>query len=268
MTGWIPRASAASATSSPRYRVRGRLGLCGPPRSPSDGGFRLIQGAAGAAMIPSQAILMETFPPSEQQMAMAIWGMGMMPRRSWARRSAAGSPTTGTGAGTSTSTCRSARSRFDGLHLRARSALYRSGDPAARSITSGSLPGLRLGCMHIVLDRGQRADWFRRHGWCGRPSFGSSRWCFWFGGAKFISSDPTLNLKMLLDTVCSPTAVSLVRGAELRAVRHRLAESDSLTGFFMGYTAWRGGLPRAPRAIGAMAAMLFAGPDGAYWLRH
>src|SRR6516225_7078746 len=41
--------------------------------------FRLVQGAAGAAMIPlSQSILMETFPPSEQQLAMAIWGLGLM----------------------------------------------------------------------------------------------------------------------------------------------------------------------------------------------
>jgi hypothetical protein len=41
--------------------------------------FRLLQGAAGAAMQPSsQAILMETFPPEEQQMAMAMWGVGMM----------------------------------------------------------------------------------------------------------------------------------------------------------------------------------------------
>src|SRR5579864_3394000 len=41
--------------------------------------FRLAQGAAGAAMIPSsQAILMETFAPEEQQMAMAMWGVGLM----------------------------------------------------------------------------------------------------------------------------------------------------------------------------------------------
>src|SRR5260370_29286522 len=41
--------------------------------------FRLLQGAAGAAMMPlSQAILMETFPPREQAMAMAVWGIGMM----------------------------------------------------------------------------------------------------------------------------------------------------------------------------------------------
>jgi len=40
--------------------------------------FRLLQGAAGAAMIPlSQSILMETFPPSEQQLAMAVWGFGI-----------------------------------------------------------------------------------------------------------------------------------------------------------------------------------------------
>ncbi len=41
--------------------------------------FRLAQGTAGAAMLPSsQAILMETFAPEEQQMAMATWGVGLM----------------------------------------------------------------------------------------------------------------------------------------------------------------------------------------------
>ncbi len=41
--------------------------------------FRFLQGAAGAAVVPtSQAILMEVFPPAEHAMAMAVWGMGMM----------------------------------------------------------------------------------------------------------------------------------------------------------------------------------------------
>ena len=41
--------------------------------------FRILQGAAGGALIPtSQAILMETFPPKEQGMAMAIFGVGAM----------------------------------------------------------------------------------------------------------------------------------------------------------------------------------------------
>src|ERR1700689_4902551 len=41
--------------------------------------FRILQGFGGGAMMPlSQAILMETFPPEEQAMAMSVWGLGMM----------------------------------------------------------------------------------------------------------------------------------------------------------------------------------------------
>jgi MFS transporter, DHA2 family, multidrug resistance protein len=41
--------------------------------------FRVLQGAAGGALIPmSQAIMMETFPPYQQGMAMAIFGIGAM----------------------------------------------------------------------------------------------------------------------------------------------------------------------------------------------
>jgi DHA2 family multidrug resistance protein len=41
--------------------------------------FRFVQGIAGAALQPlSQAILMETFPPNEQTLAMAVWGLGLM----------------------------------------------------------------------------------------------------------------------------------------------------------------------------------------------
>ena len=41
--------------------------------------FRVLQGAGGGALMPmSQAILMETFPPEEQATAMSVWGTGMM----------------------------------------------------------------------------------------------------------------------------------------------------------------------------------------------
>jgi MFS transporter, DHA2 family, multidrug resistance protein len=40
---------------------------------------RILQGIGGGAMMPlSQAILMETFPPEEQAVAMSVWGLGMM----------------------------------------------------------------------------------------------------------------------------------------------------------------------------------------------
>lgn len=79
MTGWI-----SSRFGRKRYFMTslfvflGASALCGAAQSLDQMVvFRLIQGAAGAAMIPSsQAILMETFPPEQQQMAMAIWGHG------------------------------------------------------------------------------------------------------------------------------------------------------------------------------------------------
>src|ERR1700688_4224103 len=54
--------------------------LCGAAQSLNQMvAFRFIQGIAGAALQPlSQAILMETFPPNEQTLAMAVWGIGMM----------------------------------------------------------------------------------------------------------------------------------------------------------------------------------------------
>ena len=74
MTGWI-----SSRFGRKRYFLTSvavfvaASGLCGAARSLDQMVvFRLIQGAAGAAMVPSsQAILMETFPPNEQQLAMA-----------------------------------------------------------------------------------------------------------------------------------------------------------------------------------------------------
>ncbi len=42
-------------------------------------GFRLFQGACGAALIPlSQAVLLDTYPKERHGQAMAIWGMGTM----------------------------------------------------------------------------------------------------------------------------------------------------------------------------------------------
>src|ERR1700726_4522463 len=81
MSGWI-----ASRFGRKRYFLTSVFifvsasALCGAAQSLMQMVvFRLIQGAAGAAMIPSsQAILMETFPPEEQQLAMAVWGMGLM----------------------------------------------------------------------------------------------------------------------------------------------------------------------------------------------
>ena len=81
LTGWI-----SSRFGRKRYFMASVIvfvfasGLCGAAQTLDQMVlFRLLQGAAGAAMIPSsQAILMETFPPAEQGLAMAMWGVGLM----------------------------------------------------------------------------------------------------------------------------------------------------------------------------------------------
>src|SRR5277367_4407784 len=81
MTGWI-----SSRFGRKRYFLVSvsvfvfASALCGMAQSLTQMViFRLMQGIAGAAMIPSsQAIMMETFPPNEQQMAMATWGLGII----------------------------------------------------------------------------------------------------------------------------------------------------------------------------------------------
>ena len=81
LTGWI-----SARYGRKRYFMASVIvfifasGLCGAAQTLTQMViFRLMQGAAGAAMIPSsQAILMETFPPAEQGLAMAMWGVGLM----------------------------------------------------------------------------------------------------------------------------------------------------------------------------------------------
>ena len=112
LTGWI-----SSRIGRKRYFLIsvvifvGASALCGAAGSMTQMViFRLIRARAGAAMIPSsQAILMETFPPEEQALAMAVYGLGIV-------AAPVIGPTLGgwitdnfRGAGTSISTCRWAR---------------------------------------------------------------------------------------------------------------------------------------------------------------
>src|SRR5215468_2254208 len=132
--------------------------------------FRLAQGAAGAAMMPlSQAILMETFPPREQAMAMAIWGIGMMV-----------APIMGPSVGGWITDAASWRWNFYiNVPIGTLGALmvFRFvEDPAyMRQRRRGKVDYLGILCLfitlglgEIVLDRGERADWFQ------------SAWVVWY----------------------------------------------------------------------------------------
>jgi MFS family permease len=123
--------------------------------------FRVLQGLAGAAMLPSsQAILMEAFPPAEQPTAMAVWGMGLMV-------APVIGPTLG---GWITDTYTWRWCFYINLPFGIIAALmclrFLCEPPAAARVrTRPDWPGMALlvvgiGAAQIVLDPGERADWF------------------------------------------------------------------------------------------------------------
>ena len=262
LTGWI-----SARFGRKRYFITSVVvfviasGLCGAAQSLTQMViFRLLQGAAGAAMIPSsQAILMETFPPAEQGLAMATWGVGLM-----------AAPVLGPTLGGWITDNWDWRWNFYinlpiGL-LAAMMVYWFVEDPAYLRKTRGKKVKtdylgilcmvLGLGTLQIVLDRGQRSDWF------------ATPWVWWFTAASVISlvvlvfhelrfSDPILDLTILkiplfdLSVITIMAMVVVMYGANLL---NPLFLQD-----LMGYTAWDAGKAVAPRGLGTVVAMLFIG---------
>lgn len=227
--------------------------------------FRLLQGAAGAAMIPlSQAILMETFPPSEHAMAMAMWGLGIIM-----------APILGPSLGGYITDKLNWRWNFYinvpigimcltmvGLFVHDPTYLKR----ARRKYVDYwgiVLLVLSIGLMQIVLNRGQRADWF------------ASPWVRYFTATSIVCfilmvwrelqfPEPIVELRALktpaftLSVVVMTMMVMTIYGINLL---NPLFFEDLL-----GYTAWNAGLAVLPRGIGAGVAMLLVGQLSRYRL--
>ncbi len=221
--------------------------------------FRLIQGFAGAAMIPlSQAILMESFPPNEQQLAMAMWGMGLMVAPILG-------PTVG---GWITDNWNWRWNFYINIPIGALAFLMVSAfvhDPPhlAQRKADGHVDYLGiiylvlwLGLAQIVFDRGERADWF------------ASNWVIW---ASIISGVSMVLLIIRELRVSEPILELHFFGIRQFAVAIFSVVMLSFILFgtgllnpvflqeFMGYTAWKAGLIMAPRGIAAMFSMLITG---------
>ncbi len=222
--------------------------------------FRLIQGAAGAAMVPSsQAILMETFPPDEQALAMATWGVGLMV-----------APIMGPTLGGWITDNWSWRWNFyinvpigsaailmvtafvhDPPFLRQRRA--RGGRVDYLGI---AYLAIGLGLLQLVLDRGQRADWFAAPwvGWC---TIGSALSLLMLVIHELRFAEPILDLRIAKNPVFA-LAVTLIVAMSFALYGTGLLNPIFLQDY-MGYTAWQAGLMMAPRGLGTMAAMLTVG---------
>jgi MFS transporter, DHA2 family, multidrug resistance protein len=262
MTGWI-----SSRFGRKRYFLSSVLvfvtasALCGAAQSLGQiVAFRLVQGAAGAAMIPSsQAILMETFPPEEQQLAMALWGVGLMV-----------SPIAGPTLGGWITDNWSWRWNFyinvpigtiaflmvsafvhDPSFLRERRAKGGRVDYIGIALLAES-----LGLLQIILDRGQRADWFNAP-WVVYATSLSAGGFLLLVLRELRFSEPILDLRILKKQVfIVATALTVSMSFVLFGV---LLMTPLFLQELMGYSAWRAGLVLAPQGFAAMFSMMLTG---------
>ncbi|HEY6394724.1 MAG TPA: DHA2 family efflux MFS transporter permease subunit, partial [Candidatus Binataceae bacterium] len=222
--------------------------------------FRLIQGAAGAAMIPSsQAILMETFAPAEQGLAMAMWGVGLMVAPMLG-------PTLG---GWITDNWNWRWNFYINLPtgILAAAMVYtfvqdpeymRKARSEARKVDYLAIVylALGLGLLQIVLDRGQRSDWF------------AAPWVGIFTAAAVIAlvalvfhelrfPEPILDLSILKIPVFDISVTIIM------AMVIILYGSNLLNPLFfqdlLGYSAWKSGVAVMPRGFGTLIGMLLIG---------
>jgi MFS transporter, DHA2 family, multidrug resistance protein len=260
MTGWI-----AERFGRKRYFIISitmfvvASALCGVAQSLNQIVlFRLAQGAAGAAMMPlSQAILMETFPPREQAMAMAIWGIGMMV-----------APIMGPTVGGWITDAWTWRWNFYinvpiGT-LAAFMVMRFVEDPDyMRQRRRGKIDYIGILCLvvmlglgEIVLDRGERADWFQ------------SPWVVWYTFAALSAlvvliyheprtPDPVIDLSILRDSRFF-LPVSLVIFLTFTLYGTAILNPVFLQEL-LGYTAAKAGLVMAPRGMGTMLSMVLLG---------
>jgi DHA2 family multidrug resistance protein len=222
--------------------------------------FRLIQGAAGAAMIPSsQAILMETFPPEEQQLGMAIWGVGLMV-----------APILGPTVGGWITDNWNWRWNFYinvpiGIIAFTMVSAFVHDPPFMRNRRENRgkvdylgimLLVLSLGVLQLVLDRGQRADWFNAP-WVVYATVLSAISFVALALREFHFSAPILDLRILMLPIFD--AALMVTVVFSAALFGTLLLSPIFLQELMGYTAWKAGLVQAPRGIGAMTSMMLVG---------
>ena len=219
---------------------------------------RLIQGAGGGALQPlSQAIITESFPPEKRGMAMGLFGLGVVV-----------APILGPTLGGWLTDSYSWRWAFwinipVGVLALILISRYVKDPPYIKNANPGKLDyiglgllAVGLGCMQIILDRGQQDDWFSAT-WV-RIAFPVTVICL--GGFVYsqLSRKKTLvdlsifkNRNFAVGTLL----IFMFGAAVYSAVTLLPLYFQSL----MDYSAWSAGLVVSPRGVGAILAMPLVG---------
>src|ERR1700722_859604 len=261
MTGWIAeRFGRKRYFLAPVTMFVAASALCGVAQSLNQiVFFRLLQGAAGAAMMPiSQAVLMETFPPREQMMAMAVWGIGMMV-----------APIMGPTIGGYITDAWSWRWNFYinvpigslGIFMAYR---FLEDPPYMRMLRkAGKIDWLGIICLiislgvgEIVLERGERSDWFQAPWVCYSTLIALSALVLLIYNEMHIE-DPIVDLSILANRSFTLPVTLVI------FLTFTLYGTGILNPIFMqellGNTASKAGLVMAPRGFGTMFSMIILG---------
>jgi len=217
--------------------------------------FRLLQGAFGAALSPlSQSIMLDLYPPEKRGSVMAIWGMGVMV-----------GPILGPTLGGYLTDVYSWRWVFyvnvpfgiaavSGIWLFLRDT-HR--DSTLRFDWTGfAVLGLGLGALQLMLDRGSTKDWFGSNEIVIEAVL-AVLGIYLFAVHMITSDKPFIPREVFRDrNFISAIALMFMIGMVM------LASSALLPPFLQnlgGYSVTDTGLLMAPRGVGTMFAMLFAG---------
>ena len=216
--------------------------------------FRVIQGAGGGALQPlSQAILLESFPPAKRGAAMAVFALGVVV-----------APVLGPTLGGWLTDTYSWRYAFYinvpiGLlalymiNAYVKDPSYIKNAVASRfdNLGFGALV-IWIGCLQIVLDKGQEVDWF------------GAIWLRWAVFAMVVTfvvfvyhsiwgKDPLVNLRILKNrNFAIGCALIFMFGI---AIYSTVVVLPLFYQELLGYTAFTAGLVVAPRGLGAICGM-------------
>ncbi len=219
--------------------------------------FRVLQGLGGGGLAPSeQAILADIFPPEKHGPAFALYGITVVV-----------APALGPTLGGWITDTYSWRWIFlinvpvGALSLGLTGLLLHDPQGAARrrprvDVLGFGLVTLGLGCLEVVLDKGQREDWF------------ASNFIVWFSVIAAVAllalvirelthPDPVVDLPLLRDrsfAVCN--VVMFATGFLLYSTTQFLPQ---LLQTSLGYTALDAGLVLTPGGLATMAMMPVAG---------
>lgn len=237
----------------------GASALCGVSQSL---GFlvvaRILQGLGGGALQPiSQAVLLESFPPRQHGMAMALFGVGVV-----------AAPVIGPTLGGWLADVYSWRWSFyinlpvgavalviieafmeDPPYLRRRG-------PLGIDYLGFVLMAIALGALQLVLDKGQEEDWFETT-WITVTTVVCIVAFVAFVMRELRAEHPILDLHVLRDrNFAAGTALMAALGVVLYAVTVML---PLFLQTLVNYPALQSGLALSPRGLGSIAAMLICG---------